>query len=169
MNINYLLSILDLYLLKQKEQILIIQVDNQTNQVKINFSYSNDYFNKTFVKISKEEFFTNIELIQTKIKANYNLKEEKYFNNNYLLDYEMRKINFFNFSLEELKKIHQAFFQNDDFTFELENNQTYENIQKQQTPKLGFSMGFASYLTLLISSVFFLDIFMIALLVFSFK
>ena len=54
MNIGYLLSILDLYLLKEKNGSLIIEVDNILDLVKVNFSYSFDSSNKTFVKIELE-------------------------------------------------------------------------------------------------------------------
>ena len=59
MTIGYLLSVLDLYLLKEKNNTLLIQVDNKENLVKFNFTYSFDSINQTFVKIDKDLFFNN--------------------------------------------------------------------------------------------------------------
>ena len=78
MTISYLLSILDLYLLKEKDNELLIEVDNEENLVRFNFTYSFDSINKTFVKINKDLFFTNLKEIILKIQSNLKLKEEKY-------------------------------------------------------------------------------------------
>ena len=40
MNIGYLLSILDLYLIKEKNSSLIVEVDNRESLVKVDFCYS---------------------------------------------------------------------------------------------------------------------------------
>ena len=78
MTISYLLSILDLYLLKEKDNELLIEVDNEENIVRFNFTYSFDSINKTFVKINKDLFFTYLKEIILKIQSNLKLKEEKY-------------------------------------------------------------------------------------------
>ena len=63
MTISYLLSILDLYLLKEKDSQLLIEVDNEENLVRFNLTYSFDSINKTFVKVNKDLFFTNLKEI----------------------------------------------------------------------------------------------------------
>ena len=76
MTISYLLSILDLYLLKEKDNELLIEVDNEENLVRFNLTYSFDSINKTFVKINKDLFITNLKEIILKIQSNLKLKEE---------------------------------------------------------------------------------------------
>ena len=63
MSISYLLSILDLYTMKEKNSSLIIEVLNNEDLVKVNFCYTNDTFNKTFFKVSKDVLFTNLKFL----------------------------------------------------------------------------------------------------------
>lgn len=70
MSISYLLSILDLYTMKEKNSSLIIEVLNNEDLVKVNFCYTGDTSNKTFVKVSKDVFFTNLKFIMEKLEPN---------------------------------------------------------------------------------------------------
>ena len=94
--------------------ILLIEVDNEENLVRFNFTYSFDSINKTFVKINKDLFFTNLKEIILKIQSNLKLKEEKYeIKNNkniYTFNYEERRIiTFIGFSKKEMLKIRESF------------------------------------------------------------
>lgn len=171
MTISYLLSILDLYLLKEKDSQLLIEVDNEENLVRFNLTYSFDSINKTFVKINKDLFFTNLKEIILKIQSNLKLKEEKYeIKNNkniYTFNYEQRRIiTFIGFSKKEMLKIRESFNDlSDNFDFNI--NDSYDQILVNKPEKLQFSMGFSNYMSLFLSSIFFLDILMISLWIFK--
>ena len=171
MTISYLLSILDLYLLKEKDNELLIEVDNEENLVRFNFTYSFDSINKNFVKINKDLFFTNLKEIILKIQSNLKLKEEKYeIKNNkniYTFNYEERRIiTFIGFSKKEMLKIRESFNDlSDNFDFNI--NDSYDQILVNKPEKLQFSMGFSNYMSLFLSSIFFLDILMISLWIFK--
>lgn len=171
MTIGYLLSILDLYLLKEKDSQLLIEVDNEENLVRFNFTYSFDSINKTFVKINKDLFFTNLKEVILKIQSNLKLKEEKYeIKNNkniYTFNYEQRRIiTFVGFSKKEMVKIRESFNDlSDNFDFNIDDS--YDQILVNKPEKLQFSMGFSNYMSLFLSSIFFLDILMISLWIFK--
>ena len=171
MTIGYLLSILDLYLLKEKDSQLLIEVDNEENLVRFNLTYSFDSINKTFVKINKDLFFTNLKEIILKIQSNLKLKEEKYeIKNNkniYTFNYEQKRIiTFIGFSKKEMVKIRESFNDlSDNFDFNI--NDSYDQILVNKPEKLQFSMGFSNYMSLFLSSIFFLDILMISLWIFK--
>ena len=171
MTISYLLSILDLYLLKEKDNELLIEVDNEENLVRFNLTYSFDSINKTFVKINKDLFFTYLKEIILKIQSNLKLKEEKYeiknTKNIYTFNYEERRIiTFIGFSKKEMLKIRESFNDlSDNFDFNI--NDSYDQILVNKPEKLQFSMGFSNYMSLFLSSIFFLDILMISLWIFK--
>ena len=171
MTISYLLSILDLYLLKEKDNELLIEVDNEENLVRFNFTYSFDSINKTFVKINKDLFFTNLKEIILKIQSNLKLEEEKFIIRNnkniYTFNYEQRRIiTFIGFSKKEMLKIRESFNDlSDNFDFNI--NDSYDQILVNKPEKLQFSMGFSNYMSLFLSSIFFLDILMISLWIFK--
>ena len=175
MSISYLLSILDLYTMKEKNSSLIIEVLNNEDLVKVNFCYTNDTFNKTFVKISKDVFFTNLKFIMEKIEPNLEVLNENLLNNNYEVIFKnKRKISFLRFFLkftkEEIQKI-QANLNiikepsKDEKVISFYDEQLNKN--KNISLKLSLSMGFSNYMILFISAIWFLDILMIALLVFK--
>ena len=162
MTISYLLSILDLYLLKENNNKLLIQVDNEENIVKFSFTYSFDSINQTFVKIDKTIFFTYLGEIVKKItnglsleKENMEIKDNKKI---YTLDYLNRRIiSFIGFSKKELLSIREEFdILSDEFIIPIED--TYDN-KLIMNKKLSYSMGFTNYMSLFPSSIFFLDIF----------
>ena len=171
MTISYLLSILDLYLLKEKDSQLLIEVDNEENLVRFNFTYSFDSINKTFVKINKDLFFTNLKEIILKIQSNLKLEEEKFVIKNnkniYTFNYEEKRIiTFVGFSKKEMLKIRESFNDlSDNFDFNI--NDSYDQILVNKPEKLQFSMGFSNYMSLFLSSIFFLDILMISLWIFK--
>ena len=175
MSISYLLSILDLYTMKEKNSSLIIEVLNNEDLVKVNFCYTNDTFNKTFVKVSKDVFFTNLKFIMEKIEPNLEVLNESLFNNNLDLNYEVifknkRKISFLKFNKEEIQKIQANLniikeSSEDEKVISFYDEQLNKN--KNISVKLSLSMGFSNYMILFISAIWFLDILMIALLVFK--
>ena len=176
MSISYLLSILELYLSnlsKTNNSELLIEVDNEKSMIKFNFYYSFDTINKTYVTIKKETFFANLKEIMQKIKANLNLEIEKLEvinqKKHYIINFSNQRIvTFLNFSKEEMKLIRDSFTNiSEKFDFDIKNDTYDKKILTINSPKLKFSMGFATYMSIFLSSIFLLDILMIALWIFK--
>lgn len=169
MSISYLLSILDLYTMKEKNSSLIIEVLNNEDLVKVNFCYTNDTFNKTFVKVSKDVLFTNLKFLMEKIEPSLEVLNEKLLNNNYEVIFKnKRKISFLKFTNEEIQKIQANLNIIKEPSENIEVISFYdEQFNKNKSFKLSLSMGFSSYMILFISSIWFLDILMLALFVFK--
>lgn len=169
MSISYLLSILDLYTMKEKNNSLIIEVLNNEDLVKVNFCYTNDTFNKTFVKVSKDVLFTNLKFLMEKIEPSLEVLNEKLLNNNYEVIFKnKRKISFLKFTNEEIQKIQANLNIIKEPSENIEVISFYdEQFNKNKSFKLSLSMGFSSYMILFISSIWFLDILMLALFVFK--
>ena len=173
MDINYLLSVLNLYLEKEEDKLLTINVANLDSIVKIDFSYNASH-NKTYVKLDKKIFLDNIKLFIDKIQVGFDISKEEYSNLNYNIVFSnSRLLNFKDFSSNELELIRNNIKTLNEFNFskietnELNYNEIYVENKKNN---LSFQMGWTNFLTLFILAILFSDIFMIALLVFkSFK
>ena len=128
MNLNYLLSIIDLYLLKEIDDHLVINVYN-SDIIKLECFYASSSLNKTYVKIDKNVFFDNINYILKKIQGNLNIKNESYENDDYKVIFDNnRQIEFINFNSDVLSKIRDNLSNKD--KFELINENTSEEIKK---------------------------------------
>lgn len=171
MSISYLLSILDLYTMKEKNSSLIIEVLNNEDLVKVNFCYTGDTSNKTFVKVSKDVFFTNLKFIMEKLEPNLEVLNENLLNNNYEVIFKnKRKISFLKFSKEEIQKIRANLNIVEEKVEDKKETNFYDEQflkNKNTSLKISLSMGFSNYMILFISAIWFLDILMIALLVFK--
>lgn len=171
MSISYLLSILDLYTMKEKNNSLIIEVLNNEDLVKVNFCYTGDTSNKTFVKVSKDVFFTNLKFIVEKLEPNLEVLNENLLNNNYEVIFKnKRKISFLKFSKEEIQKIRANLNIVEEKIDDKKETNFYDEQflkNKNTSLKISLSMGFSNYMILFISAIWFLDILMIALLVFK--
>ena len=171
MSISYLLSILDLYTMKEKNSSLIIEVLNNEDLVKVNFCYTGDTSNKTFVKVSKDVFFTNLKFIMEKLEPNLEVLNENLLNNNYEVIFKnKRKISFLKFSKEEIQKIRANLNIVEEKVEDKKETNFYDEQflkNKNTSLKISLSMGFSNYMVLFISAIWFLDILMIALLVFK--
>ena len=178
MNFSYLYSVLDLYLINEKNGTLVIEVLNKENIVKIDFSYSTSVLNKTYVKIAKDSFFDNLDMLVKKIQADSQvvkneIKKAENQDNYYVEFTNSRSILFLGFKDNELNRI-IAYFTGSKVIEEPKQvadkeivesyNDTFETHQKKS---FAFSMGFASYLTIFLTAFWLLDIFMIALWVFK--
>ena len=179
MNFSYLSSVLDLYLVNEKNGTLVIEVLNQENFVKIDFSYSTSVLNKTFVKIPKDTFFSNLDTLITKISNNSQLIKNELKNNNnqnsYFVQFSnSRSILFLGFNNEELNKLVGYFsgtevksMENQITVSDKELTESYDNTLETNHKKFAFSMGFASYITIFLTAFWLLDILMIALWIFK--
>lgn len=171
MNVSYLLSILNLYLNKEKQDKLIISFDNLENLVKVDFCYLTSQINKTFVKLDKKLFFNNLDTIVNNIQEKFKIEKENldYKNNKfiYTLDSLKQSISFQGFTKEELELIRKSFNNLEtEFSFKIDSyDEMYKNTNNNS--KLVYKMGFTSYLTLFLSSIFLLDILVISLFIFK--
>ena len=75
-----------------------------------------------------------------------------------------RVVTFKGFQKEEMIKIRDSFNLLDDFTFDIKDT-NYQDVKLTSSLKL--SMGFTNYMSLFLSSIFFLDILMISLWIFK--
>ena len=188
MNTSYLLSVLDLYLQKEKNSKIIVEVECINNIVKVNFSYSFDHTNKTFVKINKDDFLSCINNFIAKIQQNTNVTMDNYnYNKQHSTTYTFsneRRLSLINFQESDLKIINENISNldnkieviaspvnlhaYDDIVIEDYEEESYDNIyQETKKTKLSFSFGFASYATLFIIAIWFLDILLIGLWIFK--
>ena len=113
-NFSYLLSVLDLYLMKEKDANLVIEVDNIENIVKVEFCYFEDTINRTFVKLPKNIFFENLSYFIKKLQGNYKIENESLNslsgNYKYIISFAQKRIlSFVNFTLDEYKIIRNNF------------------------------------------------------------
>jgi len=172
MDLNYLLSILDLYLLKEQSDHLIIEI-HDNNIIKVECAYASSSLNKTYVKVNKDIFFENLNYIISKIQSNLNIKNELYNNNIYKVIFNNnREISFIKFKNEDLIKIRNSFNNTiDNFSFnkiEIDNTINYNEIYKENKKnKVSYSLGFSSFITIFLTSIWFLDILLIALWIFK--
>ncbi len=191
MNMAYLLSVLDLYLNKERSGNTIVEIKNQNDLVEVSLSYSFDHINKTILKVSKSEFQSRVLELITKMKGDKEIEKEglvmygmdKIYNINFLIG---RKLSFINFDDSDLKlmgcnlvnvtnnivseivtpkveNVENIVIEDVD---EIDNN--YEELMnKNKKTRFAFSLGFSSFATLFIIAIWFLDIFMIALWIFK--
>ena len=132
MNISYLLNILDLYLLKEQDDPLIIDVHKKNNLIKLEFSYLSKYVNKTFVKLDEEVFFSDIKNILNKIQGNLHILHEEINENVYQVTFDnKRQIRFIDFDIPTLESIRHNFSNlSTGFVF-----QTVEETNNEQSKK----------------------------------
>lgn len=175
MNISYLISVLNLYLEKENRNPLVIEIIKENDIFKINFSYLNTLPNKTYLKIKEDLFYDNVNYIMKKIKGNLSLLNETIDKNIYKIVFSNnRQITFINFSISDLESIRKKIdYLNNNFIFnqqEINTNVSYNDLYKEENTKslsLRPSFGFASFITIFLTSIWFLDIFMISLWIFK--
>ena len=173
MNISYLLNILDLYLSKESNDPLIIDIHKNDDIIRVEMSYLSSYVNKTYVKLSENIFFKDLKHILNKIQGNLLIQNEELLDNNYKITFDnKRQINFIGFDVPTLETIRNNFDTlNMEFIFnKVQNNNviTYDQIyQENKNFNPRFSFGFSSFITIFLTAIWFLDIFMIALWIFK--
>lgn len=169
---NYLISILNLYLNKESNSSLIIELKNMNDMIKIELSYSNSYRDKTFIKLNKDVFFKDVKLFILKIQDNLNIKEELIENDKYSIVFNNnRKISFINFNATDISLIRENInFTNYEslYNLNISNDKSYDEIYKEnKQSNIKYSFGFTTFITVFLTSIWFLDIFMIALWIFK--
>ncbi len=190
MNTSYLLSVLDLYLAKEKDGNAVIEIENINNLVKVSCSFTFDHNNRTFVKVDKNEFMGRVGEIVQKLQGNLEVNKENLLNYNeqrsYIIDLSSgRKLTFINFNDNDLNIIRNNFANMparilqkepvnvpalDDLVIDIDDDteESYNQIlEKNTNKKPAFSFGFTSFMSLFLISIWILDIFMIALWIFK--
>ena len=189
MNTSYLLSVLDLYLEKEQNGNMIIEVQDVGNFIKFDFSYTFDHTNRTSIKVDKQEFMGRIGEFINKIQSDLEVSNENLVNYSnqtiYTIDLSTgRKISFTNFSDDNINLIRGSFKNMEQKVLEKtlvnvpeldnlvididEEEESYEEmLEKNIQKRPAFSFGFTSFATLFITAIWFLDIFMIALWIFK--
>jgi len=179
---NYLISILNLYLSKENNDFLIVELNNVNDYVKIALSYTNSFHDKTYIKLKKEIFFKDVRLFVEKIQGNLTIKEEIIDNNKYgIIFSNNRKLEFEFFSASDIQIIRSYInFMNYESLYDINtvnNNISIDNVNDDKSyneiyqeglkSNMRYSFGFTGFITILLTSVWFLDIFMIALWIFK--
>ncbi len=187
MNTSYLLSVLDLYLQKEKNGKVIIEVESINTMIKVNFSYTFDNINKTYVKLTKEEFISCLKEFIAKIQGDMEVTKEEYdYNKQRTTSYtfeDLRRVSFINFRESDLKVINSSFSNLEEKIEEPINIHAYDDIviedfddeeesynkifKDSKQSKFSFSFGFTSYTTLFLIAIWFLDILLIGLWIFK--
>lgn len=174
MNISYLISVLDLYLKKTNEK-LNIEIIKYDEYIKFNFFYDSSAINKTYISVDIESFNKFSKILFRKIQKNDDIIEELIDNNNnYVVEFKNRVVTFSWFDVNELEIIRSYFDTSNEFSFnQIKNEEDINNIEKYEDKivnknhKFAYSMGFSSFITIFLSAIWFLDIFMIALWIFK--
>ena len=174
MNISYLISVLDLYLKKTNEH-LNIEIIKYDEYIKFNFFYDSSSINKTYISVDKESFNKFSKILFRKIQKNDDILEELIDdNNNYIVKFKNRTISLSWFEKNELETIRSYFDTKKEFSFnkvstvkDSLDTSTYDDKLVNKNQKFAFSMGFSSFITIFLSAIWFLDIFMIALWIFK--
>ena len=172
MNASYLISVLDLYLKKTNEN-LNIEIIKYDDYVKFNFFYDSSSISKTYISVDTDSFWRFAKILFIKMQKKEEILDEKIDeDNNYVVSFKNRILTFSWFNKEELKAIRSNFeVKNKDFSFDIietENaDEKYEDKVVNKKPRFAFSMGFSSFITLFLSAIWFLDVFMIALWIFK--
>lgn len=174
MDIEYIVSIIDLYSKKDENSNLIINVIKNNNQVTFKITSNEDYNNETILYTSIGIFYNNIKLILDKVKNNMILIDEKLTNNGDLYYYLMvfsngRKLSFKNFTLNEMNDIRSELLNLSYHTNELlinNNDIEYKSIVVGRT--LLSQTGFSGVLGIILTIVVILIILVILFIIYKF-
>lgn len=173
---NYLVSVLNLYINKESNNYLIMELDNMGEFIKISLSYSNSYNNKTYIKLKNNVFFKDIDLFAKSIQGNLTVKNESIDNNIYSITFNNnRLVKFSNFNSNDIELIRSNLnLKNYETLYNLNlesvEDKSYNEIYKENknvNSNLKLSFGFTGFMTIFLTSIWFLDIFMIALWIFK--
>lgn len=176
MDINYLYSVLSLYLVQEDENKVIINLTKLDDNIKFSFSNQKNINDITTFNIKYTEMMeeNNLREFLCKFKSQILVKDEKYsydqVNNKgyYLLVLNNgREISFKDFDINEINKIRNLFYNNTDSSKEIilkETNISHEETKQKPVLRLQ-EQGFASYLTIMLIGFCFIAIFLIVLFV----
>lgn len=178
MNISYFMSVLDLYLSKEKEhKTNLTIIKYHAEKIKVNFTMNHDLNEKTSFFVGYDNFMENDNFCQflESYKRNMIVIDEKYEYDKLseVCFYSItlsngRILSFNNFSLNEVNKIrnlvHNINFRPEEIKIKLDDEEKYGYYKPNVL--LG-QVGFVSFLTFFVIIIAIVNIFIIALWIFK--
>ena len=176
MNIDYLYSIVNLYLKKEvNNKKIILNIKRLEDEIEFNFRMNEKEEEKTNFTIPLEEYNDHLyEFINT-YKGNLMIIDEKYSYNNvnntcyyYVLFKNGRVISFDGFTILEMNNIRNLLYGINIHKEEIRVSNVEEEKEMAYKPRLTLQQtGFTSYATLILAVLFFANILVIALWIFK--
>ncbi len=176
MDIDYLYSIVDLYLKKEKDnKRTYLNIKKLDDHVEFSFSMKNETEDKTESKLSYEDFNARMLDFLTRFKEDLMIIDEKYdyitYNEScyyYVLFKTGRSISFDGFSVAEMNNVRNILYDISINKEEVRVEEIKEEKEMAYQPRLRLQQaGFSSYVTLLLVVIFFTAVLVISLLVFK--
>ena len=176
MNIDYLYSIVELYLKKEKDnQKIFLNLVKSNDIVEFSFSMNKDDANKTKFSISYEEYSSHLVDFLKKYQEKLMIIDEKYNYNNvnntcyyYVLFNSGRSISFNGFSVIEMNNVRNILYNIDFHADEIRIEEINQEKKMAYEPRLRLQeAGFSSFTTVFLIAILFADIFVIALWIFK--
>ena len=175
MNIDYLYSIIKLYLKKENDELKInTRIVKKEDNIEININMKEDDFNKTTFYIPFDTFQENLDNLINMYKENTVVTDEKYNydKNSDKCDYYVnfkngRKISFENLSIEYLNNIRNSIYKNvNNGDYQFINNDITDYLANYQNNIQPAYTGFASFKSILLISIFFLIVLILSIVFF---
>lgn len=166
MNIDYLYSIINLYLKREIDnKRTILNIKKQNDQVECSFNMKTDKNDKTTFVIPYEQFNKNIDVIVSRFKQELIIIDEKYNYDNmsstcyyYVLFNSGRAISFDGFTVIEMNNIRNSLYNIKINKDEIRVSDIKEEKEMLYKPRMRLQeAGFSSYATLLLMVMFFID------------
>ena len=172
MDIDYLYSVFDLYLKKEKnDRKVFLNIKKSDDIIEFSFNMKNDDIDKTKCTISYDEFNSHQNEILRKYKDNLMTIDEKYDYNNinntcyyYVLFSSGRSISFNGFSILEMNNIRNILYDIKINQDEVRLEELSKEKQMAYHPRLRLEQaGFSSVTSIFLLAIFLIDIFVIAI------
>lgn len=172
MNIDYLYSIINLYLKRESDvKRTILNIRKQNNQVECSFNMKTVKDDKTTFTVPYEDFNKSINEIVTRFKQELIIIDEKYNYDNenstcyyYVLFNTGRVISFDGFTILEMNNIRNSLYNIKINKEEIRVDDVSSEKEMAYKPRIRLQeAGFSSYATLLLMVMFFIDILVITL------
>ena len=172
MNIDYLYSIINLYLKRESDvKRTILNIRKQNDQVECSFNMKTVKDDKTTFTVPYEDFNKSINEIVTRFKQELIIIDEKYNYDNenstcyyYVLFNTGRVISFDGFTILEMNNIRNSLYNIKINKEEIRVDDVSSEKEMAYKPRIRLQeAGFSSYATLLLMVMFFIDILVITL------
>ena len=176
MDIDYLYSIVDLYLKKEKDnKRTYLNIKKLDDHVEFSFSMKNEAEDKTESKLSYEDFNARMLDFLTRFKEDLMIIDEKYDCdsisgkcNYFVLFNNGRSISFKGFSVLEMNNLRNMLYNININQNEIRVNEIDKKKEMVYQPRLRLQQaGFSSFATIFLIAIFFVGILVIALWVFQ--
>ena len=172
MNIDYLYSIINLYLKKENDhKKTSLNINKIDDKVEFNFNMNDIDSDKTSFVIPFDEFYNHLDGFVEKYKENIMIIDERYNSDKvngtcyyYVLFKNGRRISFNGFSMFEMNDIRNALYDIKINKEEVRVNDIEEEKQMPYEPRLRLQQsGFSSVASIVLAIIFFADVLVITL------